>query len=135
MYLGQPVISWRGKEIVGDKWLEKIKLSTPFNGSDELKIDGLFIEIGADPNVEIAKQLGCQLDDKGYVKVDGMMRTSVDGVFAAGDSSNFFGTFKQVVTAAAMGSVAATAAYQDINEHQPVCEFHAVPVPKAALNN
>lgn len=100
------------KELVGTQKLEKIVLSKEYNGSTDLVIDGLFIEIGFDPDKTFAQQLGLELDEKGYMKVDNMMRTRVPGIFAAGDSTTHFGSFKQDITAAAMGAVAATAAYE-----------------------
>jgi len=92
----------------GDQRLSAIKLS---NGR-ELKIDGLFVEIGALPNVKLVEPLGVALDEKGYLQVDNQMATSVAGLFAAGDATNFFGSFKQDITAAAMGAVAATSAFR-----------------------
>ncbi|MBI4159995.1 FAD-dependent oxidoreductase, partial [Candidatus Wolfebacteria bacterium] len=115
------------KEIIGTSKLEKIKLSRPFNGLGDLIIDGLFVEIGAIPNVELAKSLGVELDERGYIKVDNMMKTNIDGIFAAGDAVNHFDSFKQSITAAAMGAVAATSAYNDHKVHGELCPFHARP--------
>jgi thioredoxin reductase (NADPH) len=101
------------KELIGQEKLEKILLSKSYQGSRrELEIDGLFIEIGFQPDKELAQKLGLELDEKGYIKVDNMMQTNIKGVFAAGDCTNFFGRFKQIITAAAMGSVAASSAYE-----------------------
>jgi thioredoxin reductase len=47
-----------------------------------------------------------------------MMVTNVPGVFVAGDMVNIFGHFKQVVTAAATGSVAATSAFEYVKKHK-----------------
>lgn len=118
------------KEIVGQNKLERLILSKPFNGSEELIVDGLFVEVGAVPNVELAKSLGVELDDHGYIKSDNMMKTNVDGVFAAGDTVNHFGPFKQDITAAAMGAVAATSAYNDHKIHGELCPWHAKPAPE-----
>lgn len=112
---------------VGEKQLEKITLSKQYNGSSELVVDGLFVEIGAVPNIELAKQLGLELDEKGYIKVDNLMGTNVDGVFSAGDAVNHFGAFKQDITAAATGAVAATSAYDDHKIHGELCPWHARP--------
>ena len=100
------------KKIVGENVLEKLILSKPYKGSSDLKVDGVFIEIGFDPDVTLPEQLGVELDEKKYIKVDTMMKTSVPGVFAAGDATNHFGSFKQDITAAALGAVAATSAYE-----------------------
>lgn len=95
-------------ELLGDERLTGVKLD---NGQ-EIKLDGLFIEIGAIPEVELAEKLGVKLDDHGYIAVNNMMETNIEGIYAAGDTTNFFGHFKQIVTAAAMGSVAATSAFK-----------------------
>ena len=112
------------KEIIGKEKLEKIRLSRPFKDSEDLVIDGLFVEVGAVPNVALAKTLGVELDEHGYIKADSMMQTNVDGVFAAGDAVNHFGSFKQDITAAAMGAVAATSAYNDRKVHGELCQIH-----------
>lgn len=128
--LGDKVIILYETEViqaVGEKRLEKIVLSRPYNGSTNLVVDGLFVEIGALPNVELAKQLGVELDERGYIKVDNMMRTNVDGVFSAGDAVNHFSGFKQDITAAATGAVAATSAYEDHKIHGDLCPWHMRP--------
>lgn len=112
------------KELVGDQRLENIILSKPYQGSNELKIDGLFVEIGFDPEKELPSQLGVELDEKGYLKVDNLMQTNVPGVFAAGDATNHFGRFKQDITAAALGAVAATSAYEYTKANGGYCELH-----------
>jgi len=111
-------------EIVGEKFLEKLVLSKEYKGSKDLKIDGMFVEIGFDPDRTFAEQLGIELDEKGYMKVDNLMKTNVPGVFATGDATNHFGRFKQDITAAALGSVAATSAYEYHQTHGDICELH-----------
>lgn len=121
------VLGTEVKEIIGEKKLEKLVLSKPYGGSTELIVDGLFVEIGAIPNAELAKSLGVSLDGRGYIKVNNAMQTNIDGVFAAGDAVNHFGSFKQDITAAATGAVAATSAYDDRKLHGEACEQHAMP--------
>ena len=99
-------------EIVGTGMLEKVVLSQSFQGKSELFVDGLFIEIGFDPDTALPKSLGLALDDKNFIQVDTMMRTNIQGAFAAGDTTLHFGNFKQDITAAALGAVAATSAYE-----------------------
>lgn len=101
------------KEILGDTRLSGLKLST----GQELKLDGMFVEIGAVPEMKLVESLGVKLDKQGYIAVNNLMETNVDGVYAAGDATNFFGHFKQDITAAAMGSVAATSAFNHL--HKP----------------
>jgi thioredoxin reductase (NADPH) len=113
-------------ELKGEDWLSGIVLDQEVNGSAELAVDGLFIEIGADPRTELARQLGTQLNDRDEIIVDKRMGTNVHGVFAAGDVTDAGGDLKQTLTAAAQGALAATAAYADVSEHPEACEVHAV---------
>lgn len=98
-------------EIRGEQKVTGIKLDKPFEGSDELAVDGVFIEIGADPATGLAKELGCEIDEKGYLKVDIAQRTTVPGVFGAGDITSGSNHFAQFTTAAGEASVAANSAF------------------------
>lgn len=71
----------------------------------EIAIDGFFLAIGHHPNTELFKgQL--ELDDDGYIKVWGASsKTSVEGVFAAGDVKD--PSYRQAITAAGSGCIAA----------------------------
>lgn len=120
------------KEIIGENKLEKVILSKEFNGSNELMLDGLFVEIGAEPDSKLAKELGVELDNRGYIVSDNNMATNVAGVYVAGDATNIFGSFKQDITAACTGSVAATSAYSYKKKHGDVCEKHWVPINRVA---
>ena len=113
-------------ELRGEDGLSSVVLDRQHNGSSELELDGLFIEAGADPRVELANQLGAALNDQNEVKVDREMRTSVHGIFAAGDLTDASGDLKQTVTAAAQGAVAATSAYHELAEHPNACTWHAL---------
>lgn len=110
----------------GNNGLESIILDKEVAGSNELVVDGIFIEIGADPLSELAKGLGVAVNDQDEVIVDKFMRTNVHGVFAAGDLTDASGDLKQTITAAAQGSIAATSAYTDVSEHPNACDVHSV---------
>ncbi len=94
--------------------LTGIRLSKPWEGQDELTIDGLFVEAGADPRLEIPNQLGLEINpESGEVHVGRDSSTSVKGIYAAGDLTD--GTdLKQTITAASQGAIAALSAYQHV---------------------
>lgn len=88
-----------GMKITGIEY--KNKLSSEIS---QLDIDGLFVSIGRDPvSSMFADQL--HLDEKGYIIADETTKTNIDGVFAVGDIRTK--PFRQIVTAAADGAVAA----------------------------
>jgi len=105
-------------ELLGsdDAGLTGIRINQPWEGQDELTIDGLFVEAGADPRLEIPNQLGLEINpDTGEVHVDKALNTSVQGIYAAGDLTD--GTeLKQTITAASQGAIAALSAYQHVLE-------------------
>jgi thioredoxin reductase (NADPH) len=73
----------------------------------------VFVAIGYVPNNEIAKALGLELDNEGYIKVDlATMRTSIPRVYATGDIT---GGLKQIVVAVGQGSIAAMSAFEDLS--------------------
>jgi thioredoxin reductase (NADPH) len=95
----------------GNETLERIKLSREYKGSEYLDVDGLFVEIGSVPNVDLANKLGLELDNMKYIKVNEDQSTSLEGVWAAGDCTSASNRFRQVVTAASEGSIAANSIY------------------------
>ena len=123
------------KELIGSdaEGLTAIRISRPYEGRDVLKVDGLFIEAGADPRVDIPKELGIELNPQtNEVHVDRMMRTNVAGIYAAGDLTDASGPLKQTVTAAAQGAIAALSAYQHVSEHKAGQVSNGAKQPAAA---
>ncbi|MFA4907458.1 MAG: FAD-dependent oxidoreductase, partial [archaeon] len=57
-------------EVKGSKLLEKAVLDKPYNGKNELELQGLFVEIGADPISAIAKGIGVKTNPKGEIIID-----------------------------------------------------------------
>ncbi len=97
----------------GDKLLRRALLRDTKSGDTmTLELDGIFVEIGADPPREFFEKIGVETDERGYVKVGPDQSTSIPGIFAAGDCTNACNGFKQIITAAAQGAVAADAAYR-----------------------
>ena len=92
-------------EVLGAEKVEGLRLvDTVTKGTKELAVGGLFVAIGHDPATELFRGL-LDLDADGYVKVHDGSRTSVDGVFAAGDVHDR--RYRQAVTAAGSGCMAA----------------------------
>jgi thioredoxin reductase (NADPH) len=91
--------------IAGNKKIESIDLKNLTTGKTQnLSVGGLFVAIGHEPNTSIFKDQ-LELDDKGYVVLKENTRTSVEGVFAAGDVHDY--RYRQAVTAAGFGCMAA----------------------------
>lgn len=101
--------------LVGKDKLEALELDTEFNGSKEVAVDGMFVEIGLVPQTDLAKTLGVETDALGYIIVKPDMSTNIEGVYAAGDSTNASNNFHQIVTAAGEGSVAADSIYKSLS--------------------
>jgi thioredoxin reductase (NADPH) len=105
------------EEIKGDKTVKSVTLKHVESGEiRSIDTDGVFISIGVLPQNELAKRLDIQLDESGYIKVDRQMRTSVKGVYAAGDIT---GGLRQVITAAAEGAIAGLTSTEALGKQYP----------------
>ncbi len=101
-------------EILGDRRVEGATMRNVHTGEErKLRLDGVFVAIGYDPNTGIY-QGQLELDSRGYIVVRNETETSVPGVFAAGDVSDF--RYRQAVTAAADGCKAALDADKFLRE-------------------
>lgn len=93
------------EKIEGNKKVENIKIKNLKSGSvSDLHTDGVFVFIGHDPNSSLVRGL-VALDEKGYVKTFDTLKTSVPGIFAAGEIRS--GAVKQLVAACGEGCEAA----------------------------
>jgi len=77
-----------------------------------LDVEGLFVEIGLEPNTKLAQKLGVLLTNRGEIIIDCNNRTSERGIYAAGDCTNIFA--KQIITAAGDGAKALLSIYHDL---------------------
>jgi thioredoxin reductase (NADPH) len=76
-----------------------------------LKLDGVFISIGEDPNSKLAGELGIKLKDGGFIDIDYSCRTNIPRIYAAGDVT---GGVRQIVTAVSEGATAALSVFSDL---------------------
>ena len=103
------------REIKGEKVVNKVVLYHNKKGeTKEIPVDAVFVQVGEAPNSHIVQDIGIQVDEAGYIKTDIFQRTSVAGVYAAGDVTNH--PVKQVGTAVGQGITAALEAYSYIRQ-------------------
>ena len=105
-------------EILGDEnGVSSLKLnSTKQNKTEVIKVEGVFIAIGHSPSTKPFKDV-LEMDKEGYIVAQkpGTTITNIDGVFAAGDCVDK--VYRQAVTAAGMGCMAALDAEKWIQNH------------------
>jgi thioredoxin reductase (NADPH) len=117
--------------IYGDEKVTGIGLVSTVDGAERtLDLDGLFVAIGSDPRTHLVHgQL--DLTPEGTIAVDGRSsRTRLPGVFAAGDVVD--PTYKQAITAAGSGTVAALDAEHYLADLSPALLARAAPEPASA---
>ena len=105
------------EDVIGDQEPKNVKgikvKNVKTNKIEEIKVDGLFVAIGHDPATSLFKNQ-LKMDNEGYLitKPDST-ETNVPGVYAAGDVKDK--TFRQAVTAAGMGCMAALEAEKHLS--------------------
>lgn len=112
-------------EILYNSDLELLKGESKLEGVEikkesenlSLELDGLFVEIGTDPDFLLINQLGLELK-KSYIKVDEQQRTNFKGVWAAGDITSNSAFFRQVITACSEGAIAAYSIFSDLQKNK-----------------
>ena len=103
-------------ELKGDGQLTGVVLESTVDGAKtEMDLDGLFIAIGNDPRVWLVENQ-VKLTEEKFIEVDGRSsKTSLPGVFACGDVID--PTYRQAITAAGSGCVAALDAEHYLSSH------------------
>jgi thioredoxin reductase (NADPH) len=119
----------------GENAVQSVDLKNVVTGeTSQLPIDGVFIFIGHTPNTSIFEG---QLDMEagGYIITDKLMRTSVPGVFAAGEAAD--PVYRQVITSAGMGAAAAIQAnhFLDKIEEAEITQTGEVAAGKVAAKH
>jgi thioredoxin reductase (NADPH) len=99
------------KDLRGDNKLTEIVVEA--NGKeDNIICDGLFVEVGSEPDSQITKDLKVELDEKGYIKVNRDQSTNIPGFYAAGDITDGSNGLHQIISACAEGAVASAAIFK-----------------------
>jgi len=88
--------------------------SVIFDNGREFELDGVFIEIGSNPNSDLAKRIGVKTNAKGEIMINRKSETNVPGIFAAGDVAD--APFKQAITGVSEGVIAAYSAFDYVKE-------------------
>ena len=101
------------EEILGSGLVSGLKLKS----GKTLDVNGLFVEIGYVPSIELIKELGVKVNKWNFIEVNDARETSVKGVYAGGDivAQN---TIKQIVSAVSDGCTAAIAAHKYITTEE-----------------
>lgn len=110
---GIPIL-WNAevKEIRGEERVHEVVLyDNKTRETSTVEADGVFVAIGYEPAVQLARKLGVDLSPEGYIRQDPRHRTNIPGVYAAGDVE---GGYKQIVTAAGQGAAAAMNIFEDL---------------------
>ena len=101
------VVEIKGKERVTEVILRNNQTGSVY----PLPVDGVFITIGYEPAVDLAKALGVELTADGFIQHDEHHRTNIPGIYSAGDVE---GGFKQIVTAVGQGTESALSVFEGI---------------------
>ncbi len=102
-------------QILGEKKVAGIKVRNLADDKvTELAVAGVFLAVGSSPNTELVREV-LQLSEGGYIRTNEQMETNLPGVYAAGDVRDKI--FRQVITAAADGSIAASMAERYISQN------------------
>lgn len=104
-------------EIVADKNGRVVRVDATKNGEKvSFETDGVFVFIGLKPNTQFLAGSGVELDERGLVKTDEHLATTVEGVFASGDVRS--GATMQIASAVGEGASAALSIREYLDEHK-----------------
>ena len=88
--------------------------SVIFDNGKEFETDGVFIEVGSNPNSDIAKRIGVKTNEKNEILINRKSETNIPGIFAAGDVAD--APFKQAITGVSEGVIAAYSVFDFLKE-------------------
>lgn len=104
---------YKAVEVLGGEYAEKVVVESPSGEKKAIACDGAFVEMGLIPNSQMVADL-VDLDEQGRIKIDCGAKTSVAGIFAAGDVTTL--DHEQVLIAVGEGAKAALSAFDYLLE-------------------
>lgn len=125
-----------GKAVLSDEQLEKLKQNKivlneneikeikhengsiqkiVFKNGQEVVLQALYAKIPFEQNINVSDDLGCELTEQGFIKVDMMQKTTVSGVFACGDNVTMM---RSVANAVAQGNFAGAVVNKELSHEE-----------------
>ncbi|QWT85691.1 MULTISPECIES: NAD(P)/FAD-dependent oxidoreductase [unclassified Chryseobacterium] len=125
-----------GKAVLSDEQLEKLKNNNIILNEDEIKevkhengfiqkiifkngkevpLQALYAKIPFEQNINVSDDLGCELTEQGFIKVDIMQKTTVSGLFACGDTVTMM---RSVANAVAQGNFAGAMVNKELSDDE-----------------
>lgn len=86
-----------------------------FRNGKELPLQALYAKIPFEQNLNVSDDLGCELTEQGFIKVDMMQKTTVPGVFACGDNVTMM---RSVANAVAQGNFAGAVVNKELSDEE-----------------
>ena len=93
------------KKVNGTDRVESVTITNDKDEEKTIKVSGIFIAIGTEPNNKLAIESGITCDSEGYIEVDENMQTQTEGIYAVGDVT---GGVKQIIVASGQAAIAMT---------------------------
>ena len=109
------LLATKVKKILGKEFVEGLLVEDK-NNEKRLEASGVFVEIGSIPSTDLAKKLNLKLDEQGFIKIDSSGKTSLNGIWAAGDITTGSDKFWQILTAMAEGAIATHSIFKSLKK-------------------
>jgi len=86
-----------------------------FKNDEEVSLQALYAKIPFEQNINVSADLGCELTEQGFIKVDMMQKTNIPGVFACGDNVTMM---RSVANAVAQGNFAGAVVNKELSDEE-----------------
>lgn len=113
--LNQNKIIINEDEIAGIEHTNGFIQKIVFKNGKEIPLQALYAKIPFEQNINVSGDLGCELTEQGFIKVDMMQKTTVPGVFACGDNVTMM---RSVANAVAQGNFAGAVVNKELSDEE-----------------